>query len=113
MNQNNTLTDKINMSKQSMMMTFKCSNRFKIVFDHLRLNCNAVNNVLLCKNCVKYQYASRAVCSYANVFRNWPGCALIGAVALIRTNTVFVLMKLNSMRMKVELPFLRQGREFL
>ena len=37
-----------------MMMSFTCSNRFKIVFDHLRLSFNAVNKVLLSKNCVKF-----------------------------------------------------------
>ena len=36
------------------------------------------------KICAKYQYASRAVCAYAHIFQNSPGCALIGACALIK-----------------------------
>ena len=36
----------------------------------------------------KYQYFSRVVCAYAQIFQKRPGCALIGACALIRTNTV-------------------------
>ena len=72
-----------------MIMPLKCSNRFKIVFEYIRLNFNVVNTVFLSENCVKYQYARRAVCAYARVFRKRPGCALIGACALIRTNTVF------------------------
>ena len=72
-----------------MMMPLKCSNRFKIVFEYIRLNSNVVNTVFLSENCVKYQYARRAVCAYARVFRKRPGCALIGACALIRTNTVY------------------------
>ena len=38
--------------------------------------------------CLKYQYASRTLCAYAHVFRKRPGCALIGACALIRMNTI-------------------------
>ena len=73
-----------------MIMSFKYSNHFKIVFYHLRLRLNAVNTVFLYKHCVKYKYASRAVCAYAHVFRKRPECALIGACALIRTNTVIL-----------------------
>ena len=62
------------------------------------LGFKALNAMILCKNCVKYQYASRAVCAYAHVFRKRSGCALIGACALIRTNTV---NKLLSMRHKI------------
>ena len=36
-----------------------------------------------------YQYARRVVCAYVYDFQKRPGCALIGACALIRTNTVF------------------------
>ena len=39
--------------------------------------------------CVKCQYASLAVYAYAHDFQKQPGCALIGACALIRTNTVY------------------------
>ena len=52
------------------------------------LSFNAVNTVLVCKKNFKYQFSSRAVCIYAHVFRKLPGCALIGACALIRTNTI-------------------------
>ena len=41
----------------------------------------------------KYKYAGRAVCAYVHAFRKRPGCALIGACALIRTNTVFLFYK--------------------
>ena len=68
-------------------MTFKCSNHFKIVFDYLWLSINAFNKAFLCKNCVKYQYTIRAVCTYAHAFRKRPGCALIrmNTVSLTRT----------------------------
>ena len=69
-------------------MSFKLFNCYKIVFDHLRLSFNATNEVFLCRIGVKYQYTIRVVCAYARVFRKRPGCALIGACALIRTNTV-------------------------
>ena len=59
-----------------------------MVFDHLWLSCDAVNTVFMCKIGIKYQYASRAVCAYAYVFWETAGCGLIGACALIRTNTV-------------------------
>ena len=36
----------------------------------------------------KYQNAGQAVCVYVYAFRKRPGCALIGACALIITNTV-------------------------
>ena len=60
----------------------------KMVFDHSWLSCGAVNTVFMCKIGIEYQYASRAVCAYAYVFGKRPGCALIGAYALIRKNTV-------------------------
>ena len=59
------------------------------MFGHLLLNLNGDKTIFSCKNGVKYQYASRAVCAYAHIFRKRPGYALIGACALIRTNTVF------------------------
>ena len=43
----------ITISKISMMMPFKCTNRCKIVFDHLRLSFNAANTVLISKICIK------------------------------------------------------------
>ena len=76
------------MSNQSMVMSFKYSNCWKVVFDHLRLRFNASNVVLMCRIGVKYQYTIRAVCAHAYVFQKRPGCALIGGCALIRTNTV-------------------------
>ena len=60
----------------------------KIVFDHLKFSFKAVNAVLMCKIGIKYQKASRTVCAYGHIFRKRSGCALIGACALIRTNTV-------------------------
>ena len=71
-------------------MSFKSSNCFKIVSDHLRLSLNATNEVFLCRICVKYHYTIRVVCAYA--LRKRPRCALIGACALIRTNTIVVLV---------------------
>ena len=73
-------------------MSFKSFNCCKIVSDHLRLSFNATNAVFLCRIGVKYHYTIRVVCAYAIVFRKRPGCALIGACALIRTNTVVVLV---------------------
>ena len=70
------------------MMSCKFFNRSKIVIDRRRLGFNAVNTVFMCKTGIKYQYIARAVCAYAHAFRKRPGCALIGACALIRTNTV-------------------------
>ena len=72
-----------------MVMSFKYSNCLKVVFDHLRFSFNASNAVLMCGIRVKYQYTIQAVCAYAYVFQKIPGCALIRACALIRTNTVF------------------------
>ena len=45
----------------------------------------------MCQIAVKYEYASRAVCAYAHIFRKRRGCALIGACALIRMNTVILI----------------------
>ena len=80
----------LSLSEISKMIPFMCSIRCKIVFDHLRLSLNAVNVVLIGKFGIKYQYSSRAVCAYEHVFWKQPGCALIGACALIGTNTVLV-----------------------
>ena len=79
----------ITTSNLSMVMSFKYSNCWKVVFDHLRLSFNASNAVLMCRIGVKYLYTIRAVCAYAYVFRKRPGCALIGACALIRTIMVY------------------------
>ena len=51
------------------------------------------NAVLMCRICIKYQSTIRAVCTYARVFRKRPGCPLIGACALLRTNTVLFFNK--------------------
>ena len=76
------------------MMKFYGSHWRKIVFDHLRIRISiaAVNTILLCKICIKYPYASRAVCTYAHVFLR---CALVGTYALIRKNMVFCLLKVG------------------
>ena len=60
------------------------------MFDHLGLSFNAVNMVIMCKFGLKYQYAGRALCAFAHIFRERLGCALIGACALIRMNTVYI-----------------------
>ena len=72
-----------------MVMSIKCSNCCKVDFDHLRLSFNASHAVLMCRIGAK-QDIIHAVCAYAQAFRKWPGCALIGACALIRTNTVML-----------------------
>ena len=66
-------------------MSYKCSCCREILFDQLRIRYNVV---LMCKIGIKYQYFNRVVCAYAHFFLKRPGCALIGACALIRTNTV-------------------------
>ena len=53
------------------------------------------NMVFMYKIGIKYQYVSHAVCSYAHLFQERPRCALIGACALIRTNTVANKYPLN------------------
>ena len=78
------------MSNLSMAMSFKCLNCCKVVYDHLQLSFNASNALSLCRIGVKYQHTIGTVCAYARVCRKRPGCALIGACALIRTNTVHV-----------------------
>ena len=42
-----------------------------------------------------YQYVSRVVCAYAHDFWKRTGCALIGACALIRTNTDNELLRIH------------------
>ena len=71
-----------------------------MVFDHLRLSINSSNAVLMCRIDVKYQYTIRAVCAYAHVLRKRPECALTGACALIRMNTVEYLTLLY-MKIKI------------
>ena len=78
------------MSTMSMVMSYKYSNRREISFDHLRLRFYVV---FMGKSGLKYRYVSRAVCAYAHIFQKRPGCALIGACALIRTITVHLLNK--------------------
>ena len=73
------------MSKISMVMSYKCSNHREILFDQLRIHFNVV---LMSKIGIKYQYPSRVVCAYAQIFQKRPGCVLIGACVLIRTNRV-------------------------
>ena len=57
------------------------------MFDNPKLS---FNMVLKYNIGVKYQYACRALCAYAYDFQNQQMCALIGACALIRTNTVYM-----------------------
>ena len=49
--------------------------------------------VFICKIDVKCQYAGRTLWAYAYVFQKRPGCALIGACVLIRTNAVMCLLR--------------------
>ena len=81
------------MSKIPMVISVKCCYHCKIVFDHIRLSFNAINTVHMCKIGIKCQFVSRAICAYAHDVRKRPGCALIGACALIRTNTVNLILK--------------------
>ena len=117
-NENNIQIAEITTSK---IMSFKCSNRYKIVFGHLRLTFNAANRVLMCAIGIKLasravcvlrltfnaanrvlmcaigirlKFASRAVCVHG--FRKGPGCALIGAFAHIRMNMVFSFNTMTS-----------------
>ena len=46
------------------------------------------NTVLLCTIGIKWQFASQAVYAYAHDFKKQAGFVLVGACALIRTNTV-------------------------
>ena len=71
-----------------MVMSYECSNRRKILFDHLNISFNVV---LMCKIVIKYQFASRAMCAYAQMLQKRTECALIGACA----NTVFYLIIKN------------------
>ena len=48
-----------------LMISFKCCNCCKTVFDHLNLSLNAANAVLTGRICVKYQYPCGALCAYA------------------------------------------------
>ena len=73
------------MSKISIVISYKCSNRCEILFDQLRIRLNVVS---MCKIGIKYQYLSRVVCAYAQIFQKRPGCVLIGACALIRIISV-------------------------
>ena len=68
-----------------MVMSYKCSNRRKLLFDQLRIRFNVV---FMSKIGIEYQYLIRVVWAYTQIFQERTGCALIGACALIRTNTV-------------------------
>ena len=83
MKKNNTQIVGTTASTIPIMMSFKR-------FDHLMLNFYAVNTIFMPIICIKFQIASQAVCAYAHYFRKRPRCALIGACALIRTNTVVI-----------------------
>ena len=50
------------------MMPFKCSNRFKIVFVHLRLSFNAVNTVSIFVQIVRYIKLLVKKCALMHVF---------------------------------------------
>ena len=64
----------ITMSNLPMVMSFKCSNCFQVIYDYLRLSFNALS---LCIIGVKYQHTIGAVCAYARVFGNDRGVRLL------------------------------------
>ena len=82
----------------SMVMSYKYSNRREICFDHLRLRFYVV---LMCNSGLKYRYVRRAVCAYVHIFQKLPGCAVIGACALIRTITVGCSYSFTTVHKKV------------
>ena len=71
------------------------------MFDQFGKSFNAVNTVLMCKIGTKYQYASRALCTYARlsemtrVCAYWSMCTII-----IRTNMV-----MDEMGMSIKMKF--------
>ena len=62
-----------------MVMSFKCSNSCKVVYDYSWSSCNVSITLLLCIIGVIPTY----YCAYAHVFHEQPGCALIGACEII------------------------------
>ena len=76
------------------MMTFECYTRCKIVFYQLKLRLHVANMVLMRKTEAYNTNMLVKQCALMNMFfRNLSGCALIGACALIRTNTVIALYR--------------------
>ena len=49
-----------------MVMSYECSNRREILFDHIMMR---FYMVLMYEIGMKYQYASPAVCAYAHIFQ--------------------------------------------
>ena len=73
---------------------FMCSNRCKIVFKDLRFDLTLfISN--LCVKLVKNTNIPVEHCALIHSFRKRPGCALIGACALIKLNTVFFFLILK------------------
>ena len=67
---------------------YRAKNRAYIRSTHRYLHVHRwVSIVCMCKTGIKYQCINRVVCAYVHDFRKRPGCALIGACVLIRTNT--------------------------
>ena len=88
MNQNNTLTDIIDIPKSLMMLSFKCSNHFQILLTNL----GYVLMPLIWYFCLKFVKNTNMLVEQGAlmlmVFEKQPGCALIGACVLVRTNKV-------------------------
>ena len=83
-----------------MTLILKPSYLNKRVLGHLILG---FDTVLMCEIVVKYHCSSRGVCVYVLVFRSPPGCALIGACALIKTNTVCTLFQVDEQEDMIEI----------
>ena len=73
------------------MLSFMFSNQCKIVFKDLRFDLTQFISYL-CVKLVKNTYIPVEHCALIHSFRKRPGCALIGACALIRINTVFFFL---------------------
>ena len=65
----------ITMSNLSTVMSFKCSNCCKVVYDHFQLSFNASNVLSLCIIDGKYQHTIGAVCTYARFSETTRVCA--------------------------------------
>ena len=84
MKENYSSKSEITTSNLSLVMSFKFSNCWKVVFNHLRLSFNASNAVSMCRISVKYQYTIRAVCAYAYVFLKDRGVRLLEHVRKLK-----------------------------
>ena len=86
----------------SMIMALKWPYRCKIVVRRIQVSFKSVYAVFMCNIGVKYQYGSRAVCAHFVILPKRTGCALIGACALIRTNTAYLYLYCKTLRRDFE-----------